>query len=224
MKNTGLCICGALKYSEKYGPFRISITHSSSRDDDARLLGRLRNLRNPTSRLADSIPRAKLRYRRTPSSVRSIGCVVRRTPYKVLRTLVLVPPVAGQFIYSPRRRARRSRILRLLPSSSSNINIFTSNMSNIASSSLLQTSRICLKRSAPSACLARGSAAYVTRLSSQRRGYVSETKKGNAQVSVDTAIRAEQNKFFKETGKRPESEIVPGTSVNADAMMSPIAG
>lgn len=57
-----------------------------------------------------------------------------------------------------------------------------------------------------------------------RRGYVSETKKDNAQVNVDTAIRAEQKAFFAETGKLPEKHIIPGTSANADAMMSPMAG
>jgi len=56
------------------------------------------------------------------------------------------------------------------------------------------------------------------------RGYVSETKKDSAPVNVDTAIRAEQKAFFAETGRMPENQTVPGTTVNADAMMSPIAG
>lgn len=59
---------------------------------------------------------------------------------------------------------------------------------------------------------------------SGRRGYVSETPTNNASVNVDTAIRADQKAFFKETGKLPENQIVPGTNVDADAMMSPIAG
>lgn len=53
---------------------------------------------------------------------------------------------------------------------------------------------------------------------------MSETKKGNAQVNVDTAIRAEQKAFFAETGKLPEKQTMPGTTANADAMMSPMAG
>jgi len=57
-----------------------------------------------------------------------------------------------------------------------------------------------------------------------RRGYVHESKKDNAQVNVDTAIRADQKAFFAETGKLPERQTMPGTSVNADAMMSPMAG
>jgi cysteine desulfurase len=101
-------------------------------------------------------------------------------------------------------------------------------MSAIASTSLRQASRLCLKQSAPVNCLLRSSgAARVAGISTQkasRRGYVSESKKDNAQVSVDTAIRADQKTFFAETGKLPESQILPGTSANADAMMSPIAG
>ena len=57
-----------------------------------------------------------------------------------------------------------------------------------------------------------------------RRTYVTETKRDNASVNVDTAIRAEQKAFFQETGKLPEKQTMPGTNVNADAMMSPIAG
>jgi len=54
---------------------------------------------------------------------------------------------------------------------------------------------------------------------------VSETKRDSALVSnVDTAIRADQKAFFKETGKLPERQVVPGTDINADSMMSPMAG
>jgi cysteine desulfurase len=56
------------------------------------------------------------------------------------------------------------------------------------------------------------------------RGYVSGTPTNNAQVNVDTTIRADQKTFFKETGKLPENQTVSGTNVEADAMMSPIAG
>jgi cysteine desulfurase len=101
-------------------------------------------------------------------------------------------------------------------------------MSNIASTSLRQASRLCLKKSASSAGLLRPSPALIVAAASSqnicRRGYVSETKKDNAQVNIDTAIRAEQKAFFAETGKLPEKHIMPGTSANADAMMSPMAG
>lgn len=41
---------------------------------------------------------------------------------------------------------------------------------------------------------------------------------------MDTAIKAEQRSFFKETGGKAADQVVPGTSVEADAMMSPMAG
>ncbi|PBP20104.1 cysteine desulfurase precursor [Diplocarpon rosae] len=101
-------------------------------------------------------------------------------------------------------------------------------MSSITSSSLRQASRLCLKQPASASVLLRSaSAARTAGISSQksaRRRYVSETKKDSAQVNVDSAIRAEQKAFFAETGKLPENQIVPGSAVNADAMMSPIAG
>lgn len=54
---------------------------------------------------------------------------------------------------------------------------------------------------------------------------MSETTRDNAQVSnIDTAIRADQKAFFRETGKSPEHQVVSGTDVTADAMMSPMAG
>ncbi|KAF7874279.1 hypothetical protein EAF04_002951 [Stromatinia cepivora] len=101
-------------------------------------------------------------------------------------------------------------------------------MSSLASTSLRQASRLCLKQPTPAAGLVRGSAfARVASISNQkvsRRGYVSETKKDSAQVNIDTAIRSEQKAFFKETGKHAEDQSISGTSANADAMMSPIAG
>ncbi|TGO30898.1 hypothetical protein BPAE_0003g01840 [Botrytis paeoniae] len=96
-------------------------------------------------------------------------------------------------------------------------------MSSLASKSLRQASRLCLKQSSPAAGLLRSSA--FTRVASiSRRGYVSETKKDSAQVTVDTAIRSEQKAFFEETGKHAQDQSISGTSVNADAMMSPMAG
>lgn len=100
-------------------------------------------------------------------------------------------------------------------------------MSNLAAASMRQASRICLKQPTSSTGLLRNSASRVASVSNQkfsRRGYVHETKKDNAQVNVDTAIRAEQRAFFQDTGKLPENQTVPGTTMNADAMMSPMAG
>lgn len=101
------------------------------------------------------------------------------------------------------------------------------NMSNIASTSLRQASRLCLRQASSTglngtAPLARVLPSCAQKIS--RRSYVSETKKDNAQVNVETAIRADQKAFFAETGKLPENQPTQGTTVNADAMMSPMAG
>jgi cysteine desulfurase len=100
-------------------------------------------------------------------------------------------------------------------------------MSNIASTSLRQASRLCLRQASSTglngtALLARVLPSCAQKIS--RRSYVSETKKDNAQVNVETAIRADQKAFFAETGKLPENQPTQGTTVNADAMMSPMAG
>ncbi|TVY33625.1 Cysteine desulfurase, mitochondrial [Lachnellula occidentalis] len=89
---------------------------------------------------------------------------------------------------------------------------------------LRQASRLCLKQSSTTG-VSRNSAARVAGISTtSRRGYVSATKRDNAQINVDTTIRADQKAFLAETGKLPEKTIMPGTDVNADAMMSPMAG
>lgn len=56
------------------------------------------------------------------------------------------------------------------------------------------------------------------------RRYVSESKVGNAQVSVDTAIKAEQRKFMESTGIQPQNAELSASSVSGDAAMSPTAG
>lgn len=56
------------------------------------------------------------------------------------------------------------------------------------------------------------------------RSYVSESKRDNAQVNVDTIIDADQASFIAQTGKHPENVSVPGTGIDADAMLSPTAG
>lgn len=57
-----------------------------------------------------------------------------------------------------------------------------------------------------------------------RRHYVSETKPSNATVSVESAVKADQKAFFKETGNRPQDAVMPTTGLAADAMLSPTAG
>lgn len=56
------------------------------------------------------------------------------------------------------------------------------------------------------------------------RSYVTETKAGQAQVNVDTAIKEEQKSFMKQAGMAPSSVEVPGTQTSGDAAMSPSAG
>ncbi|KAL2867304.1 IscS subfamily cysteine desulfurase [Aspergillus lucknowensis] len=56
------------------------------------------------------------------------------------------------------------------------------------------------------------------------RTYVSETKAGSAQVSVDTAIKQEQKEFIKQTGMQPQKAQLPASGVSGDAAMSPAAG
>ena len=57
-----------------------------------------------------------------------------------------------------------------------------------------------------------------------RRHYVSESKVDKAQVSVDTAIKADHHAFTAQTGQLPENVKVPGMEMSADIMMSPAAG
>merc|ERR1711939_1142952 len=89
----------------------------------------------------------------------------------------------------------------------------TSNMGSMVSTSLRQASRLLRTSSIRPAGI---SSRYVRRVSS--------TSKDSAQVNINTAIRADQKAFFAETGKLPENQIVPGSGVNSDAMMSPMAG
>jgi hypothetical protein len=100
-------------------------------------------------------------------------------------------------------------------------------MSGIAAKTVRQASRVCAKQSVSTAGRLRAPtnrAAAILGQNVSRRGYVSESKKDNAQVSIDTAVRADQKAFFQETSKLPENHIIGGTNVTADAMMSPMAG
>ena len=68
-------------------------------------------------------------------------------------------------------------------------------------------------------------AAGPARASLNRRTYVSESKPKQAQVSdVESAIKADQKNFIKQTGNLPSQMKIPGTELSADTMMSPTAG
>jgi cysteine desulfurase len=89
-------------------------------------------------------------------------------------------------------------------------------MSNIAPKVARQALRVASRRYPASS--SRG--AWV----GARRHYVSESKSANAAVNLDTAIKADQKAFLKETGKTPAEATMPTTGMGADAMMSPTAG
>ncbi|KAI5860191.1 cysteine desulfurase [Durotheca rogersii] len=101
-------------------------------------------------------------------------------------------------------------------------------MANVASSALRQASRLGLKqtftstplRSIPSRSRAAAAAAAATAAAqAPRRGYVSETKRDNAQVNVETAIRLDKKNFLNEKGEL----IVPAPGTPANATISPMA-
>jgi cysteine desulfurase len=56
------------------------------------------------------------------------------------------------------------------------------------------------------------------------RSYVTETKAGQAQVNVETAIKEEQKSFMKKAGVAPGSVELPSSSTSGDTAMSPSAG
>lgn len=66
--------------------------------------------------------------------------------------------------------------------------------------------------------------AVATPRSNGHRSYVSKTEPQQATVNVDTAIKADQKKFLKETGLQPGNVPMPLGDITGDAMMSPTAG
>ncbi|KAI0479957.1 cysteine desulfurase [Xylaria cf. heliscus] len=96
-------------------------------------------------------------------------------------------------------------------------------MANVATTALRRASRLGLKQpfaTAPlrqSQSLPRLAASTVSRTS--RRGYVSETKRDNAQVNVETAIRLDKKDFMNEKGEL----VMPGSATALNAAGSPVA-
>jgi len=93
-------------------------------------------------------------------------------------------------------------------------------MAHITSSALRQAGRICQRASIPGAPL-RGAPA-LSRVATlpacrrvERRGYVSESKRDNAQVAIDTAIHLDKKDFVN---------VVPGIGDAPGAVVSPMAG
>lgn len=96
-------------------------------------------------------------------------------------------------------------------------------MANVATTALRRASRLGLKQSLASAPLRQSqsvprlAATAVARTS--RRGYVSETKRDNAQVKVETAIRLDKKDFMNDKGEL----VMPGSASALDAAGSPVA-
>lgn len=94
-------------------------------------------------------------------------------------------------------------------------------MSHMASNALRQASQVNTRRLSSS--LLRVASPLAGRMVTGRQ-YVSESKAGNAQVSIDTTIKAEQRKFMEQTGIQPQNAELPASSVSGDTSMSPTAG
>jgi cysteine desulfurase len=98
-------------------------------------------------------------------------------------------------------------------------------MSGLAPNVLKQIPRACSRRLSCSNVNHLRPAAGPAQASFNRRTYVSESKPKQAQVSdVESAIKADQKNFIKQTGNVPSQIKMPGTEMSADTMMSPAAG
>ena len=93
-------------------------------------------------------------------------------------------------------------------------------MPNITSSAVRQAGRLCQRASVPNAPV-RGIPA-ISRVATlplrqrvERRSYVSESKRDNAQVTIETAIHLDKKDF---------ANVVPGLGDAPGAVVSPMAG
>ncbi|KAI1495023.1 cysteine desulfurase [Biscogniauxia mediterranea] len=96
-------------------------------------------------------------------------------------------------------------------------------MANVASSALRQASRLGLKQSFASAPLRiskhASRVAVAAAAQASQRTYVSETKRDNAQVNIETAIKLDKKDFMNEKGEL----VMPGSGTPANATVSPMA-
>ena len=99
-------------------------------------------------------------------------------------------------------------------------------MSTAISATATQCLRTCSRQNAHRsfARAAGRMAATVAPQRLSRRNYVSETKRDQATVNVDTTIKADHKAFLQQTGKRPGDVQLPGTGMDGDAALSPSAG
>ena len=99
-------------------------------------------------------------------------------------------------------------------------------MSTVIPTTVRQTARFCNRQNVRRS-FAQAAGRTATISGSQqisRRNYVSETKRDQATVNVETAIKADQKAFLQETGKRPGEVQLPGTGLSGDIAMNPSAG
>jgi cysteine desulfurase len=97
-------------------------------------------------------------------------------------------------------------------------------MSTAGSAAWRQASRACSRRLSSHGAWIAPRRALATPGVRGARSYVTETKAGQAQVNVETAIKEEQKSFMKKTGVTPQNVNLPGSGTSADAAMSPSAG
>ena len=91
--------------------------------------------------------------------------------------------------------------------------------SNLAPSVAKQAWRAC------SRCYSPATSRIAVRVATHgRRAYVSQTLPANATVHVETAAKADQTAFAKQTGRLPQDVTMPATGLGADTMLSPSAG
>ncbi|KAH0565062.1 hypothetical protein GP486_001544 [Trichoglossum hirsutum] len=98
-------------------------------------------------------------------------------------------------------------------------------MPNAASAVVRQAALLCSRNPTSSTLLVRcvphlRTAAPISRLRIGTRSYVSETKKGNAQVNAETAIKADRRDFIPKTERTPE-DVMSTAGISADAAVGP---
>ncbi|KAI9665059.1 MAG: putative secondary metabolism biosynthetic enzyme [Bathelium mastoideum] len=99
-------------------------------------------------------------------------------------------------------------------------------MSSAIPAAARQSARLCTRQTTRSsfAQAPARTASVVCPQRTLRRTYVSETKRDQATVNVETAIKADQKSFLQKTGKKPGEMQLPSTGISGDVAMNPSAG
>lgn len=97
-------------------------------------------------------------------------------------------------------------------------------MHGLSPSTLRQASRACTRHlTSTRPAHIPSSRLLPSSIQSLHRTYVSTSDPAKAQVTIDTAIKADQKAFLNQTGSRPQDVTLPGSMVTGDAAMSPQA-